>query len=53
MNLGGWLRSCLEPMTTYYYLSPVLDALGVMRQCVNDGNATYVAAAPNPKLELS
>ena len=30
-------------MTSYYYKSPVLDAQGVMNQCMADGNATYVA----------
>ena len=48
-DLTGSVGGCKQvigagTMTSYYYMSPVLDALGVMNQCLADGNATYVAA---------
>ena len=43
-SLGG----CKQPngsssMTTYYYPSATITPAAVMAQCVDDGNATYVA----------
>jgi hypothetical protein len=48
-DLTGSIGGCKQvtvagTMTSYYYMSAVLDAQGVMTQCMNDGNATYVSA---------
>ena len=42
MNLGGWLRSCLDPKTTYYYRVVAVDRYN------NRGAPSAVAAVTTP-----
>ena len=42
VNLGGWLRSCLAPKTTYYYRVVPVDRAN------NPGTPSAVAAVTTP-----
>ena len=47
VNLGGWLRSCLEPMTTYYYRVVPVDRVN------NPGRQGAVASVTTLSSEQS
>jgi hypothetical protein len=47
VNIGGWLRSCLSPKTTYYYRIVPVDRFN------NPGNPGSVVSATTPGSELA